>query len=54
MEIEYQEVNFHKYCALCKHKDTEHTDAPCCECLEEPVNLYTDRPVKFEKKEGSK
>jgi hypothetical protein len=51
MEIEYQEVKFHKYCPKCKYKDLKDTESPCCECMEEPINQYTDRPVKFEEKE---
>jgi hypothetical protein len=51
MEIEYQEVNFHKYCKKCKHYGATAIDYPCSECMDEPTNLYTDKPVKFEKKE---
>lgn len=54
MEIEYQEVAFDKYCEQCKHKDRKDFESPCCECMDEPTNLYTDRPVKFEKKENKK
>jgi hypothetical protein len=51
MKIEYQEVNFEKYCKQCTHKDVTAIDPPCSECMDEPTNLYTDKPVKFEKKE---
>ena len=40
-------VDFHKYCAICKHFDKEETDDPCFECLDNPVNEYSHRPVNF-------
>lgn len=46
----YKEVYFHEYCKSCKHKQVEHTEDPCDECLSEPINLNTHRPVKYEKK----
>lgn len=57
METNYKEVYFSKYCSKCKHKDAAETDAPCSECLAEPVNLYSHKPVCFEasdKKETTK
>lgn len=47
----YKEVYFHEYCKLCKHKDLDDYTEPCAECLENPVNLYSHKPVKYEKKE---
>lgn len=47
----YKEVYFHQYCEKCKHYDTKETDEPCFSCLEDPVNAYTHRPVKYEEKE---
>lgn len=45
-------VAFEKYCKDCKHYDkkNEHKE-PCEECLDEPINYATEKPVKFEKKE---
>ena len=40
-------VDFHKYCDICKYKDLSERDDPCFECLDEPVNAYSDRPVNF-------
>lgn len=51
MEIEYREVMYCKYCRDCKYGSYADTEEPCSECLEEPVNLYTDKPVRFEAKE---
>lgn len=44
-----KEVYFHEYCKTCKHKDVENTEDPCNECLSNPTNLYSHKPVKYEK-----
>lgn len=52
MDHEYKEVYFHLYCNgekhKCKHWGTKMIDEPCNECLKNPVNLHTHKPVKFE------
>lgn len=50
METEYKEVYFDQYCSSCKHCDVDEAETPCAECLEEPVNLYSHKPVKWEGK----
>ena len=51
MVSNYKEVYFDPYCSKSKHlKKTEHEE-PCDVCLNNPVNEYTHRPVKFEEKE---
>lgn len=47
----YKEVYFHMYCETCKHKEVEDIKEPCNECLDNPVNLYSHKPVKYEEKE---
>lgn len=47
----YKEVYYHEYCETCKNRKVANTDEPCNECLSEPINLYTHRPVKYEEKE---
>lgn len=47
----YKEVYFHQYCAKCKHEKCSNNDEPCEECLSNPINLYTHKPVKFEEKD---
>ena len=44
----FKEVYYHQYCKQCKHKDVKDTDDPCNECLDEPINQYSHKPVKFE------
>ena len=50
MEDTYKEVYFVEYCKTCKHKDLKEGDDPRCECLKEPVNLYSHKPVRWEDK----
>lgn len=48
---EYKEVYFHEYCKNCKHYvKGDMVKEPCNECLSEPINLYSHKPVKFEEK----
>lgn len=49
-DYEYKEVYFHEYCKKCKHEKIKNHEEPCNECLSEPTNLYTHKPVKFEEK----
>lgn len=47
----YKEVHFHEYCKKCKHEKKKEIEEPCGECMENPTNWNTHRPVKYEKKE---
>lgn len=51
MVSNYKEVYFDPYCSKCKHLKKTEQEEPCDECLNNPVNEYTHRPVKFEEKE---
>lgn len=44
----YKEVHFHEYCKTCKHNKVAGTEAPCDECLDNPTNLYSHKPVNWE------
>ncbi len=46
------EVFFEEYCKTCKYKNFSETDSPCAECIAEPVNLYSHKPVKWEGADG--
>jgi hypothetical protein len=46
-----KEVLFSKYCRSCKHEKCKETDEPCNECLSEPTNLYSHKPINWEEKE---
>lgn len=50
----YKEVYFHEYCKSCKSRKVANTEEPCNECLGEPINLNTHKPVNYEKKETTR
>lgn len=43
-----KEVIFGDYCKKCVYKDLSDQEEPCFECIAEPTNLWTHRPIKFE------
>ena len=47
MDDEYKEVYYHKYCKTCKYSKVKDTDEPCDECLDNPVNLNSHKPVNW-------
>lgn len=54
MEIINKFVDFYKYCKDCKHLEEKETDEPCNTCLDNPVNLHSQKPVKFEENKNKK
>ena len=50
MEYPYKHVEF-MFCKTCKYWKTPPDEEPCNECLDEPVNLNSYRPVNYEEKE---
>jgi len=46
-ESDMKEVYFNEYCKTCKYEKLDEAYAPCCECLEEPVRLYSHKPEKW-------
>lgn len=51
MDEGYMIVEFDTHCGSCIHHKKEENESPCDECLENPVNLYTKKPIKYERKE---
>lgn len=49
----YKEVHFHEYCKKCKHEKLKETEEPCSECMDEPLNADSHKPVRYEKKGSS-
>ena len=43
----YKEVYFNEYCSKCKYKDTLESDDPCDECLTNPSNIDSHKPINF-------
>lgn len=54
MEDTYKEVYFGEYCKSCKHANKAETDDPCHDCLNEPVNLHSHKPVYYEAPKSGK
>ena len=46
----YKEVYF-KYCELCKYYEFDASEYPCDECMNNPTNLYSHKPINFEEVE---
>lgn len=46
----YKEVYFNEFCKTCEHSGCQEHEDPCYECLNEPVNLYSHKPVKYKEK----
>ena len=51
MDENYKDVYFDQYCKTCKHEKLEDFKDPCNDCLSEPANDGTHRPVYWEEKE---
>lgn len=45
-----KEVYFDKWCHKCEHYGKKESEDPCYECLDEPVNVESHKPVGFEEK----
>lgn len=53
MEIREKIVEFNKYCKTCEHKDIRDDlgQDPCHECLNNPTNTNSRKPVNYKSKE---
>ena len=47
MELSHNKIVSFTYCKFCEHKNKSEDDEPCFECLENPVNIDSHRPVCF-------
>lgn len=45
-----KEVDFHHYCKSCIHSKKSEHESPCDECLDEPVNEHSHKPIRWEEK----
>jgi hypothetical protein len=50
MQTETKIVYFDKYCPVCKYQTLNKTEDPCNECLTNPSNINSHKPVNFEEK----
>ena len=46
----YKEVYFDQYCKTCRYEKRSEDKDPCFDCLNEPVNVYSHKPVNYEEK----
>lgn len=54
MEEVYKEVYFCDYCSTCKYFKAIFTDKEedvCNDCLNNPANSYSHKPVRYKRKE---
>jgi len=42
-----KEVYFDQYCPACEYKDLSEDSTPCDDCLNNPVNTYSHKPINF-------
>ena len=54
MENIYKEVDFKTYCKTCEHKDLEEKFDPCNDCLAEPMNANSDKPIYWKEAENGR
>lgn len=45
-----KEVYFYEYCKTCKYSELKGDEEPCNECLENPTNTYSHKPVNYKEK----
>ena len=50
MEITEKFVDF-TYCKTCKHEECKDYLDPCYDCLNNPVNTHSVRPLRYEEDE---
>ena len=46
----FKEVYFHEYCKKCEHEKVTEAHEPCNECLGNPINMHSHKPVNYEPK----
>ena len=51
MDNIYKEVYFNQYCKTCKYKNLKESEEPCDECLSNPINEYSHKPINYKEKE---
>lgn len=46
-ENDQKEVYFNEYCEKCVNRNKEEYEDPCHECLNNPSNTYSHKPLYF-------
>ncbi len=52
MEDHTKEVRFDEYCKKCEHFEKFDWEDPCNDCLNEPSNINSHKPVFFKEKDA--
>lgn len=47
-----KEVYFHEYCMTCRYGMLKDQEEPCFECLDNPLNYQSHKPVNYEDKDA--
>lgn len=50
----YKEVDFETYCKTCEYKNLEEKFDPCNDCLAEPMNANSDKPIYWKGAENGR
>ena len=50
MHTDAKLVDFDKYCPDCKYPTTAEIEDPCNECLTNPANIDSHKPINFKEK----
>lgn len=53
MQENWKEVYFNQYCPRCECFDCNDYEDLCNECLNNPMNLYSHKPVNWKEKENN-
>lgn len=51
MDNIYKEVYFNQYCKTCEYKNLKESEEPCDECLSNPINEYSHKPINYKERE---
>ena len=51
---ELKEVLYYVYCKKCKYASKSEAEDPCWDCLNQPVNTDSHKPVYFEENKDGK
>lgn len=48
----FKDLYFNAYCRSCKFETKDEKDSPCEDCLNEPIQSYSNKPVYWVNKDG--
>lgn len=54
MQNELKEVYFGEYCNKCVFLELSESEDPCWDCLKQPVNEHSHKPVRFVEDQNKK